>query len=82
MMNLSGSCVLKFDEFYFGTQFFCRQAGFIETLILFKQVDQEHKGYLDVKNLEFLVPNSTKDLERQLTCEMNKPCDKNTLIRH
>ena len=51
-MDLGQKGILKLEDFYFHTQFFCKSATFLETLVLFKQLDEEKKrGYLTVMEL-------------------------------
>lgn len=56
-LSLSGREQVKPEEFWFGVQFFTTQATFVESMVLFNQLDQNKDGVLDANEMTWLLQN-------------------------
>lgn len=82
-LSLSGRDTVKPEEFYFGVQFFSSSASFVDTMLLFQQLDENKDGVLDVNELTWLLQNDpNKEKALSYKYEQNegaaKLCFKNT----
>jgi Ca2+-binding EF-hand superfamily protein len=58
-MDLNGSESLKIEEFMFGVQFFCGSVSLPEILMLFKKLDSNNDGIIDLTELGSFLPSRT-----------------------
>ena len=54
-MSLTGRDTVKPEEFLFAVGFFSSKATFVETMLLFQQLDHSQDGLLDSNELQWLL---------------------------
>lgn len=69
-MSLTGRETVKPEEFFFAVSFFSSQANFVDTMLLFQQLDEGQDGLLDANELLWLIQNDPM-IEKALSYKYN-----------
>lgn len=60
-MDLSGTAKIKPEEFLLALRFFIKEASFSDSMLLFKQLDNNNDGFLDEREMQKLLLDSNAE---------------------